>query len=127
MANFKAQFKTAVGQKELVLDCKVSTGLVVGQVCTYDSATQTLSPKASEAAAGDFIVAQSDISMMSHIPVENRDYRYNPNVAASTDLKKVAVFKVTEAEDVYSVQIGGSTPAPEPEPEPEPDEPTPEE
>jgi hypothetical protein len=106
MANYKAQFKTALGQHEIVLDCKVSADMVVGQVCKYTAATNTLAASTAEAVAGDYIIAQSDMTMeYGHVPVENRDYRYSPKVAASTAVKKVAVFKVTDVGDVYSYTI----------------------
>ena len=107
MANYKAQFKTALGQKEIVLDCKVSAALKVGQVCKYTASTNTLAPSAAAAVEGDYIVAQSDVTIgTGHVPVENRDYRYDPSVAASTSAnKKVAVFKVTDVNDVYSVEM----------------------
>lgn len=107
MANYKAHFKTALGQKELVLDCKVAADLVVGQVCTYTSSTNTLAAATAAAASGNYIVAQSDMTMeYGHVPVENRDYRYDPKVKASTSAtKKVAVFAVTDVADVISVTM----------------------
>lgn len=104
---YKAQFKTALGQHEIVLDCKVAAELKVGYLCKYDASTDTLSASTSATpAAGDYIVAQSDMSMeYGHIPVENRDYRYDPKVAASTSKKKVAVFRVTDVTDVYTTQV----------------------
>lgn len=105
---YKAQFKTALGQKEVVLDCKVAEELAVGYLCKYDASTNTLSASTSGTpAAGDVIIAQSDMTMeYGHVPVENRDYRYNPKVAASAStIKKVAVFKVTDVADVYTTQV----------------------
>ena len=105
MASYKAHFKTALGQREIVLDTKVATDLVVGQLCKYASGSLSASTSATPV-AGDYIIAQSDMSMeYGHIPVENRDYRYNPKVAASTTNKKVAVFAVTDVSDVYTTEI----------------------
>ena len=117
MANYKAQFKTALGQHEIVLDTKVTADMVVGQVCKYTAGatpeTSSLAPATDTdtdtytLAAGDYIVAQSDMTMeYGHVPVENRDYRYVPKVAASaTAPKKVAVFKITDIGDVYTETI----------------------
>lgn len=101
----KAHFKTALGQREIVLDCKVAADLVVGQVCKL--ASGSLSASTSTAAvAGDYIIAQSDMTMeYGHVPVENRDYAYSPKVKASTSNKKVAVFAVTDVSDVYVTTI----------------------
>ena len=106
MANYKAQFKTALGQHEVVLDCIVSSNLVVGQICKYTASTNTLAPSTAVAADGDYIIAQSDMTMeYGHVPVEKRDYRYSPTVASSTDKKKVAVFKVIDVADVISTAM----------------------
>ena len=98
MAYKKAHFKTALGQREIVLDCKVSEKLEVGAICTLTGDTLA----GSETATSDaYIVAQSDMTMeYGHVPVENQDHRYNPEVAASTSLKKVAVFKIIDVADV---------------------------
>lgn len=106
MANYKAHFKTGLNQMEHVLDCKVASDLAVGQLCTY--ADGTLSAATSNAVStSNYIVAQSDMTMeYGHVPVENRDYRYSPVVKASTSVnKKVAVFKVIDAADVYTTEI----------------------
>jgi hypothetical protein len=98
----KAQFKTGLNQKEIVLDTKVNEKLVVGQVCQLSSGTLKASA-GSAAVAGDYIIAQSDMTMeYGHVPVENVNYKYDPTVAASTTKnKKVAVFRVNDATDVY--------------------------
>lgn len=104
---YKAQFKTALGQKEVVLDCKVAADVAVGYLCTYDATTNTIAASNSATpVVGNVIIAQSDMTMeYGHVPVENRDYRYNPKVAASTTPKKVAVFKVTDVSDVYTTAV----------------------
>ena len=102
----KAHFKTALGQRELVLDCKVAADLTVGQVCKLSSGTLSAST-ATAAAAGDYIIAQSDMTMeYGHVPVESRNYAYDARVKASTSKnKKVAVFVVTDVNDVYVTTI----------------------
>ena len=100
MAFKTAHFKTAKDQYEIVLDAIVTEELKVGAICTYDASTKKLTG-ASAAAAGSYIVAQSDQSMeYGHIPVENRDYRYSSTVAISTTAKKVAVFRISDVTDV---------------------------
>lgn len=113
-------FKTAYLQKEEVLDVAVfstETGDVfkVGQLCQVTAAASGvpayLSKKTSPA-VGYVLIAQSDETMeYGHIPVENRDYRYLPNVAVteSTEMastsatKKVAVYRVTNVADLISL------------------------
>lgn len=104
---YKAYFKTGLGQHEVVLDCKVAANVKVGYLCKYDSASDTLSASTSGTpVSGDYIIAQSDMSMeYGHIPVENRDYIYDPTVKASTTKKKVAVFRVTDVTDVYTATV----------------------
>lgn len=104
---YKAYFKTALGQHEIVLDCLVAADVEVGYLCKYDTSTNKLSASTSATpASGDYIIAQSDMSMeYGHIPVENRDYRYDPIVKASTTEKKVAVFRVTDVTDVYTATV----------------------
>lgn len=105
---YKAYFKTALGQREIVLDAKVAADLVVGTLCKYNVDTKTLSASTSATpVAGDYIIAQSDMTMeYGHVPVEHQDHRYNPKVAASTsETKKVAVFRVSDVTDVYTAQI----------------------
>ena len=102
----KAYFKTALGQREIVLDCKVAADVAVGTLCKYDASTNTLSASTSTPVEGDYIIAQSDMTMeYGHVPVEFQDHRYDPKVAASTETKKVAVFAVIDATDVYTKDI----------------------
>lgn len=106
MANYKAQFVSAAGQKEVVLrDVTVSAPVVVGQLCKYDKATNALTASTSAApVAGDVIIAQSDMTMAyGHVPVEYRDYGYSNMV--NPGQKNVAVFFVTDVSDVYTVQM----------------------
>ena len=105
---YKAYFRTALGQREIVLDCKVAADVAVGTLCKYNAETNTLSASTnSTPAQGDYIVAQSDMTMeYGHVPIEYQDHRYDPKVAASTsETKKVAVFLVSDATDVYTKEI----------------------
>lgn len=100
MAYKSAHFKTALNQREEVLDAIVKEKLIVGALCTYNPANSELSG-ASDAATATHIIAQSDMSMeYGHIPVENRDYRYSADVAISTAAKKVAVFPIIDKTDI---------------------------
>lgn len=105
MANYKAHFKTALGQREIVIEATLAADLKVGQLCTFTGGA--LAAKTSETPVdGDYIVAQSDMTMeYGHVPVELRDYHYDPKVAASTTKKKVAVFKVIDKDDVYTSEM----------------------
>lgn len=101
MAYKTAHFKTAYLQREVPIDAKVSEALEVGALCTYTADTNTFAG-AETVAAATHIIAQSDMTLeYGHVPVENRDYKYSPVVAASADAeKKVAVFKIVNADDV---------------------------
>ena len=99
----KAQFKTAYLQREIVMDVKVSTKLAVGDVVsltgTGNSATIAKVADSTAPANTHYIVAQSDMTM------DRRDYtmhtyEYSDEVAASTVLKKVALFRVIDPSDV---------------------------
>lgn len=104
---YKAYFKTALGQREIVLDCKVAADVAVGTLCKYTAGTNTLAASTSGTPAqGDYIIAQSDMTMeYGHVPIEYQDHRYSPKVAASTEPKKVAVFLVSDVTDVYTKEI----------------------
>lgn len=96
----KAHFKTAYLQREVVMDVKVAADMEVGTLVTL--ADETITAKVENtAAAGDYIVAQSDMTMeYGHVPVENQDWRYSPKVAKATEKKKVALFRVNNPDDV---------------------------
>lgn len=102
----KVAFKTAYLQREIVLDAKPQTDVEIGHLVTFTPADGNLSKKEgtddSAIAAGDYIIAQSDMTMeYGHAMVENRDYSYSPVVKASTDaFKKVAVFRVIDPTDI---------------------------
>ena len=99
----KAQFKTAYLQRELVVDAKISTELAVGDVVTIagtgDSATISKVANSTAPANTHFIVAQSDMTM-DRRDYTKHQYEYSDKVAASTELKKVALFKVIDPSDV---------------------------
>ena len=102
----KAEFKTAHGQREIVVNGKLSTGtgtFKVGQVVT---ASVDANGVATLAAVADsvttpltthFIVAQSDMTMAVR-PYKEGDYV--DTVAMSTAPKKVALFAVIDVNDV---------------------------
>lgn len=116
---FKAKFKTAYLQREIPVEVAVigSAALEVGQLVTL-TPTNGTNPDYIAAAAGStkeaaltaatHIIAQSDMTMeYGHVPVEDRDYRYSPEVAAtaasisaSAPTKKVALFKLINKDDV---------------------------
>lgn len=100
----KAKFKTAYLQKETVLDVKVKENVEVGTLVKFDTDGVTLtSAGVTSVAAADYIIAQSDMTMeYGHVPVEDRNYVYSPAVKASTTLKKVAVFVITDENDIVA-------------------------
>ena len=116
MATYFAQanFKTAYLQRELPVDAKAASPLelhvgdvVSGTVGADGVLTIAARSNAVEATAkssvavGDYIVAQSDMTMeYGHVPVENRDYRYNDKVSMGTTAKKVALFKINDLSDI---------------------------
>ena len=116
MATYFAQanFKTAYLQRELPVDAKAVSPLelhvgdvVSGTVGADGVLTIAARSNAVEATAkssvavGDYIVAQSDMTMeYGHVPVENRDYRYNDQVSMGTSAKKVALFKINDLSDI---------------------------
>ena len=116
MATYFAQanFKTAYLQRELPVDAKAASPieLHVGDVVSgtigadgvYTLAARSNAVEAtakSSVAVGDYIVAQSDMTMeYGHVPVENRDYRYNDKVSIGTSAKKVALFKINDLSDI---------------------------
>ena len=118
---FKGKFKTAYDQREIALDVAVvgTTDLHVGELVKYVAAASG-KPAYIVAAAGlaeaTHIIAQSDMTMeYGHVPVENRDYKYSDVVAANvsaagsvattTETKKVAVFAVTDKDDVIVYEV----------------------
>ena len=96
----KAHFKTAYLQRELPMDVKVAADMEVGTLVSL--ADNTITEKEGPAEAGDYIVAQSDMTMeYGHVPVEYQDWRYSPKVAESpSTVKKVALFRVNNPDDI---------------------------
>lgn len=121
---FKAKFKTAYLQREIPVEVAVigAAALEVGQLVTL-TPTDDTNPDYIAAAAGateaaaltaaTHIIAQSDMTMeYGHVPVENRDYKYSPEVAvtagtisASSPKKKVALFKLINKDDVTTYTV----------------------
>lgn len=122
----KGKFKTAYLQREIPLDAAVAGDgdFKVGQLVTLVSANAgkpQYFKAADTLAAATHIIAQSDMTMeYGHVPVENRDYRYSDvvartntagvpttvsTVAATTEVKKVAVFKITNSDDVIAYNV----------------------
>lgn len=124
---YKAGFKTAYLQREIPIDAVVNGDefiaagtpadtanltLHVGDVVKFDgtnlglafaySATNDAAIDDSDAIKeGNYIVAQSDMSMeYGHVPVEYRDYKYENKVADSTTAKKVALFRINNVDDL---------------------------
>lgn len=103
----KAQFKTAFGQREIVLDTKVAADLHVGYLVNLSGSGDTTSIAAATSATvteGQYIVAQSDMTM------DRRDYskyefEYSDVVKASTSIKKVALFRVNDPSDVIAKTV----------------------
>lgn len=104
-----AQFKTAYLQREIPLRIPVAAGgLKVGEVCYDNSGVLTArhddvsSDAVAAVALGDYIVAQSDMTVgYGHVPVEDKDYRYSDLVAASPlSAKHVAVYKIVNLDDI---------------------------
>lgn len=108
-------FKTAYLQHEVVEDVKVTAGknqvLHVGDIVKITNGVLGLVLSASAASASAvsfpalttdmYIVAQSDQTMeYGHVPVEMRDYRYDNKVADKTTVKKVALFRIINPQDV---------------------------
>lgn len=108
-------FKTAYLQHEIVEDVKVTAGksqvLHVGDIVKITNGVLGLVLSASVTAAGSvvfpelttdmYIVAQSDQTMeYGHVPVEMRDYRYDDKVADKATVKKVALFRIINPQDV---------------------------
>lgn len=103
----KAHFKTAYGQREIVLDVKVAADMTVGTLVNLtgsgDTATITAATS-GPATEGQYIVAQSDMTM------DRRDYTihefvYSDKVKASTELKKVAVYRVNDPSDIITKTV----------------------
>ena len=100
----KGKFKTAYDAREIVLDAKVTAELVVGQLVKLNGSGELVAATAKSDAA--YMVAQSDMTMeYGHVPVENRNYAYSDKVAVSATNKKIAVFPLTDKDDVIEYTV----------------------
>ena len=103
----KAHFKTAYGQREIVLDTKVAADLHVGYLVTLSGSGDTTSIAAATSATptvGQYIVAQSDMTM-GRRDYSKYEYEYDDVVKASTTLKKVALFRVDDPTDIITATV----------------------
>lgn len=103
----KAHFKTAYLQREIVLDVKVAADMAVGTLVnltgTGDTATITAASSAT-VTEGQYIVAQSDMTMGKR-DYTLHEFQYSDKVAASTTLKKVALFRVMDPSDIIAETV----------------------
>jgi hypothetical protein len=100
----KAHFKTAYGQREIVLDTKVSADLKVGYLVTLTGTEGNYSIAAASSATvteGQYIVAQSDMTMGKR-DYSKHEFVYDDTVKASTTAKKVALFRVNDPSDIIA-------------------------
>lgn len=111
-----ASFKTAYLQREVPMDLDVvaaaGSPLKVGDCVKVTPATATVGAymQKSTFANATHIIAQSDMTLgYGHVPVENRDYKYSPNVAGTvtaapttktTTWKHVALYAIINKDDV---------------------------
>lgn len=118
-----ASFKTAYLQREVEMDIDVVNDCKVGDFVVVTPETSTVQGYMQKATAAQVtgktathIVAQSDQTLAyGHVPVENRDYRYDPTVkgtvsaapsAKTTTWKHVALFKITNWDDIVPAADG---------------------
>lgn len=98
---YKASFITGVDQREIHRDMKVSAAGKVGYLYSIGTDTLTLLTTAPTAGTKYAMIAQSDDSLgNSNIPVENRDYRYSDEVAASASTKKHVAYFIVDTNDI---------------------------
>lgn len=129
---FIGTFKTAYLQREIPMEIVVvpataNTPLHVGQLVTLEPADDTNPEYIYTATGADVktvltnathIIAQSDMTLAGgHVPVENRDYRYSDavapsasplnsgNVPAGYSKKMVALFKITDKDDIKVMEV----------------------
>ena len=100
---YKAKFRTAYDQREVVIDAKVTEDVTVGTLVTVTYGTPNSIAAASSKEAATHIIAQSDMTMeYGHVPVEDRDYRYSDVVKASDSEKKIALFPILDRSDLIT-------------------------
>lgn len=103
----KGKFRTGYSVKdcgEMVLDAKVAANMSVGTLVTLTEANGVYTiAAAANLGAATHIVAQSDMTLeYGHVPVENRNYAYSDTVAASTAIKRVALFRISDKNDIIA-------------------------
>lgn len=113
-----AYFKTAWMQKEIPLQADVvgTTNLHVGDFVKLTTATGYAYIEKSTIANATHIIAQSDSTLeYGHVPVENRDYRYDDSVkptvssapsSATNTHKMIALFAITDKDDIIPKRDG---------------------
>lgn len=120
-----ASFKTAYLQKEDYKDVDVvgSSALKVGDCVQLVAATGSNAAyiQKSTFANATHIIAQSDQTIgYGHVPVENRDYRYDPSVAttnisapttSNAKPKHVALFYIYDKNDIILAADGSDVSA----------------
>lgn len=121
---FRGHFKTAYLQREIPMDVPVVTPVGrdyfrVGELVTLEPADSNTPEYVHIAQGSDaktaltnatHIIAQSDVSLISHIPVERRDYTYSDAVyptltggatpTSTTETKRIALFAITDKHDI---------------------------
>lgn len=126
---FKGHFITAYLQREIPMDLAVVTPsgrdyFRVGELVVVEPADEDTPAYIHIAAGADpatvltnatHIIAQSDVTLNSHVPVERRDYTYSDAVfptltggavpTASTETKHVALFAITDKLDIIVDEI----------------------
>ena len=102
MAYVKAEFVTAKDQHEIPMDLEVNADTAVGRVVYNDGGKLKERTEVASVIVGDYIVAQSDMTLkaMDYVPSQLHNYTYDPSVKASTVEKHVALFKITDLSDV---------------------------
>lgn len=120
---YKAKFKTAYLQREVPVDAVVvgdTTPLEVGALVTLVDATEKSPMQITAVEASSLsealenathFVAQSDQTIeYGHIPVEDRDYRYNPEVALTIGSTDYANFQgIYESEDALKAAVSSAS------------------
>lgn len=122
----KGKFKTAYLQKEIPMDIVVAgaADLHVGELVTFVAASGGKPAYITAATSLDtatHLIAQSDNTLeYGHVPVEDRNYAYSDIVkrsltagapttvstlASTSESKKVAVFAITDKQDIITYNV----------------------
>lgn len=109
---YKAKFKTAYLQREIYVDATVTTDLEVLEMVTVTPPSGDTPASIAPATSPDtatHIIAQSDISATpyEHVPTELGRYdTWNyQTVAASTEWKHVALYKIYDLDDLVTREV----------------------